>query len=298
MARFRSHGKLLLTGEYLVLHGATALAVPCKLGQTLDFQPSAGQTVRWNSLDENGQSWFEVHFDIRTLKLFETNEVEIWEKLSQILQKAKNLNPEFLSVGGSVTTQLEFDRSWGLGSSSTLISNIALWAQINPYELLNQTFGGSGYDVACAQANTPILYTRNHFQPKIKSVPFNPSFKESLFFVYLNQKKNSQEAIASFEPNLIRSSTITEMNKLTQSFLECNEQENFNRLLNSHEALLGAVLNQKPVQEKLFEDFSGAIKSLGAWGGDFILASGNHESPAYFKRKGYPIVIPFEKMIT
>ena len=35
MDAFYSHGKLLLTGEYLVLDGALALAVPCKLGQSL-----------------------------------------------------------------------------------------------------------------------------------------------------------------------------------------------------------------------------------------------------------------------
>ena len=33
---FRSNGKFMLTGEYLVLKGATALALPLKLGQSLD----------------------------------------------------------------------------------------------------------------------------------------------------------------------------------------------------------------------------------------------------------------------
>ncbi|MEM0993828.1 MAG: GHMP kinase, partial [Bacteroidota bacterium] len=34
---YYAHGKLLLTGEYAVLDGAVALAVPSKLGQRLDI---------------------------------------------------------------------------------------------------------------------------------------------------------------------------------------------------------------------------------------------------------------------
>ena len=34
---FRSNGKLLLSGEYLVLFGAEALAIPLRYGQTLDI---------------------------------------------------------------------------------------------------------------------------------------------------------------------------------------------------------------------------------------------------------------------
>ena len=36
---FNAHGKLLLTGEYFVLDGALALALPCKLGQSMSIQP-------------------------------------------------------------------------------------------------------------------------------------------------------------------------------------------------------------------------------------------------------------------
>ena len=37
---FYSNGKLLLTGEYLVLNGAVALAIPTKFGQTLTIPAS------------------------------------------------------------------------------------------------------------------------------------------------------------------------------------------------------------------------------------------------------------------
>ena len=45
-----------------------------------------------------------------------------------------------------------------------------------------------------------------------------------------------------------------------------------------------------------FKDFKGEIKSLGAWGGDFILASGD-DSPSYFKSKGYKTIIKFDDMV-
>jgi hypothetical protein len=68
-------------------------------------------------------------------------------------------------------------------------------------------------------------------------------------------------------------------------------------LLKAHESIIGGLLNQKPIQEILFPDFDGAIKSLGAWGGDFILASGAQQSIAYFKNKGFQTIFSFEKMI-
>ena len=70
------------------------------------------------------------------------------------------MNPSVFSNSASfsITTQLSFPRNWGLGSSSTLINNIAQWFQIDAFELLHQSFGGSVYDIACAQNNNPITY--------------------------------------------------------------------------------------------------------------------------------------------
>lgn len=39
MISFKSNGKLLLTGEYLVLDGAVALALPTKMGQIMTVEP-------------------------------------------------------------------------------------------------------------------------------------------------------------------------------------------------------------------------------------------------------------------
>ena len=56
---FYSHGKLLLTAEYLVLDGAKALAVPTKKGQFLKDADAEKNTLSWKSIDHKGKIWFE-----------------------------------------------------------------------------------------------------------------------------------------------------------------------------------------------------------------------------------------------
>jgi hypothetical protein len=50
------------------------------------------------------------------------------------------------------------------------------------------------------------------------------------------------------------------------------------------------------VKFKYFQDYSGEIKSLGAWGGDFILAAGPSNSKEYFIGKGYNSVFSFNEI--
>jgi len=64
-----------------------------------------------------------------------------------------------------------------------------------------------------------------------------------------------------------------------------------------HEKIISAIIQQKPVKSELFPDYFGEIKSLGAWGGDFVLATGNEKSISYFKNKGFETILGFEKMI-
>lgn len=297
MVTYYSHGKLLLTGEYAVLNGANALAVPCKKGQNLNYSPKEKNTIIWKSIDINKAVWFEAEFKVKTLELITTSDSAIWKSLHQLLKATRELNSAFLAQGGQVCTHLEFERSWGLGSSSTLISNIALWANINPYQLLEKSFGGSGCDIACAQAKMPLTYKRKQYDPTIESIKLDYPFSENLFFVHLNQKIDSQKAVASFYLDKVGKSIIKEINKLTEMIIRTSKQDDFNLYLKTHETILGTLLNQKTVQKEYFSDFKGVVKSLGAWGGDFILVSGDEKSPKYFEDKGYPIIIPFKEMI-
>lgn len=297
MDSFYSHGKLLLTSEYAVLAGAKALALPCKKGQFLEFVPNTTALLQWKSYDEKAQLWFEAKYDTSSLKLLQSSDKKVAKRLEKILRFAKKENPSFLTRGGLVRCRLEFHRKWGLGSSSTLISNIAQWAKVNPYRLLQAGFGGSGYDIACAFAAGPILYTRTLEEPIVESVDFIPPFKELLHFIYLNQKKDSQEAVQNFDLKTINKITIEKYNQLTHAISKSKNIQEFNALLEKHERLIGGLLNQKPIKERLFPDFFGSIKSLGAWGGDFILATGTKEAVAYFEEKGYATIISFQDMV-
>ena len=308
MEEYYSNGKLLLTGEYFVLDGAKALAVPTTCGQNLTVESIQEPQLIWNSFTNTGECWLEIIFDLPKLRLvsatFETNndggKDVIAEKLKEILLEVKKLNPSFLNSGEGalVKTKLTFPKNWGLGTSSTLINNLANWAKLNPYELLENTFGGSGYDIACAHCNTPILYTRNGIKPIVEKVNFNPIFKDQLYFVYLNKKQNSREGIQRFKTlkgNL--TSEIIQISKLTDALIKCSNLNDFEKLMVEHEQIVSKTIQLKTVQELLFADYFGQTKSLGAWGGDFILATGNEDTPDYFKQKGFETVIPYQDLI-
>jgi len=152
---------------------------------------------------------------------------------------AQELNPDFLSTkkGYVIETQLEFDRSWGLGSSSTLINNIAQWADIDPFELLKKSFGGSGYDIANAQCNTPIFYTNSEKKVHIEEAFFNPPFKDYLFFIYLNQKQDSKASITHYRslPAQDFDNAAAIIKTITNTISQSNLLSEFNSLIDLHE---------------------------------------------------------------
>ena len=57
---FYSNGKLLITGEYVVLDGAKALALPTKFGQSLVVKPGINHQIKWTSFDSDESVWFEA----------------------------------------------------------------------------------------------------------------------------------------------------------------------------------------------------------------------------------------------
>lgn len=298
--KFYSNGKLLITGEYLVLDGAKALAVPTVYGQHLKVKTHDNKLVFWKSLDANKNCWFEAVFKVKQNNLFLVSERNtISETLHNILLEAGKLNPEFLSQlkGTSITTKLTFDRHWGLGSSSTLINNIAQWATIDAYKLLQNSFGGSGYDIACAQHNTPIIFS-NMPKPHAEPVTLNWDFKDQLFFVYLNQKQDSKKAIAHYHRKKLQNSeAITKINQLTEAIVKSDTLQVFENLIAEHEAVLADVLQLEPVKKRLFPDFKGVVKSLGGWGGDFVLVTGDATAKKYFSQKGFEVCVPFGEMV-
>ncbi len=315
--KFYSHGKLLLFGEYAVLDGATALAIPTRFGQSLEIaeHPDPDKDsdgLKWQSMDSKGQPWFATSFDSEELQSGIASVVQrksdrpesdesIRTRLLEILSVALKLSGStgFETINQrQITTHLEFPREWGLGTSSTLIANLAELFEINPYELSNQTLGGSGYDLACASAVGPIFYTRGESGgPEITLAPFKPTFADNLYFVFSGNKQDSRAGIKRYrEQGRDTTSLVQSLTSISKAMATTQSLEVFQQGMQDSEALLSEALDFEPVQKRLFLDYPGAIKSLGAWGGDFILAAGNENTPGYFNSRGYPIVLSYSEM--
>lgn len=299
---FYSNGKLLITGEYVVLEGAKAFALPTRFGQNLIVEKGEGKEIAWKSFDKDGTAWFKdtILFD-EIINRKETDKSDsIKGTLMEILHEAYLLNPKFIdgSDGYSITTELTFPKFWGLGTSSTLINNIAQWVGIDAFVLLKNSFGGSGYDIACAQNDTPILYHLEDGEPIVEKIEFNPSFEEQLHFIYLNQKQSSKAAIASYyakQSNLSKS--ISSLDNITQNVVRASDVRTFASELEKHEIIMSDILEMQTVKERFFPDFKGVIKSLGAWGGDFILVVSKENPSSYFEERGFKTILSYKEMI-
>ncbi|MGZ0016272.1 GYDIA family GHMP kinase [Yeosuana sp. AK3] len=297
---FYSNGKLLISGEYVVLDSAVALAVPTRFGQSLMVETIDYPKLIWKSFDEQGTIWYEETFSIDNLQSEFSKETNVTTlRLIQIFKSIKQLNPSFLNsnTGYKIATHLDFKKDWGLGTSSTLINNLAQWTHVDAFKLLEMTFGGSGYDIACAQHNKPISYQLHNGKPYVSEVNFNPSFKEYLYFVYLNKKQNSREGIKKYRLNQPHELVLNDLSKISHKLMVCKTLSEFETLITLHEEFISEIIKQQPIKQELFNDFEGSIKSLGAWGGDFILVTSQENPEAYFKSKGFETIIPYDDMV-
>ncbi|MFH7016588.1 GYDIA family GHMP kinase [Flavobacterium sp. FlaQc-47] len=299
---FYSNGKLLITGEYLVLDGAKAFALPTKFGQNLIVENGSNQEIQWKSYDFDGHLWYEdtISFSEIINNTDSKNET-VKTTLIQILHEAYLLNPHFINnaEGYIISTQLTFPKNWGLGTSSTLLNNIAQWTNIDAFTLLKNSFGGSGYDIACAQNNTPIVYRLEQNLPIVETVEFHPDFTQNIYFVYLNKKQNSKAAINAYYNNRNGNleKTILDNNKITDTLLNAQTANEFALAAEKHETHLSTILEMPTIKEASFADFNGTIKSLGAWGGDFVMVISEEDPTVYFSEKGYKIILSYDEMI-
>lgn len=299
---FYSNGKLLLTGEYVVLDGAKALALPTTFGQDLAISEGQNREIHWKSFDSDDSIWFEdtIRFDEITTEKNPHAPDSVRNTLIDILREAEKLNPELVkSDGWQIETHLTFPKHWGLGTSSTLINNIAQWLKIDAFVLLKNSFGGSGYDIACAQNDTPIVYQLINEVPNVTKADFNPDFADHLYFVYLNRKQSSKAAIASYYNNRMvdLQRHIERINRITEDILKAENIGVFARALEKHESIISDIVEMKTVKETFFPDFDGIVKSLGGWGGDFVLAASRENPVEYFKSRGFGTVVPYREMI-
>ena len=296
--RLYSNGKLLISGEYVILDGALSLAAPTLLGQHLEILKDDSKYIKWTSKNSNGKVWFQCKIYRENLELDKSSSSKISNTLIEIIKNIRDFNPNFLTnSGASITTKLTFDKDWGLGSSSTLISNLSKLAGIDPFKLNNRIFNGSGYDIACAGSNSPLLFSKSENEKYIKEVSFRPVFHENIYFVYLNRKQNSLTEVKKYKKTKPSKELISEISEITKNILNCDDYKMFNKLINSHEQIISKLISKQTIKKELFNDFQGEIKSLGAWGGDFIMVSSENSPLNYFKNKGYNTLFKFSDLL-
>ena len=124
--KIESFGKLLISGEYLILKGAKGLSIPVNFSQTLNVDENTSGYFDWKSYDSDKKIWFSCKFKISDFynKQNYNNNLLLYE----IIKNLNELNPAIISnkKGISFKTYMNFNHNWGLGSSSTLIYNLSL----------------------------------------------------------------------------------------------------------------------------------------------------------------------------
>jgi mevalonate kinase len=299
--RFYSNGKLLISGEYLVLKGSLALAMPVKFGQSLKISTYEGEGLKWESF-EKGKLWFSADFSHHDFEILQSSNNPIAQNLQKILQEADQLSRGKLRKDKiKISTNVDFNMQWGLGSSSSLISNVAMWAEVDPYKLHFRVSGGSGYDIACASSDTPLFFQNINGNINVENISFNPPFKENIYFVYLGKKQDSAKSVKKFIlEESVDNAVIDDISVLSLEMAQTDKLSDFEYYLKKHEDIISGIIKQQKIRDSFFSDFDGEIKSLGAWGGDFALATykGSKEKLIkYFSGKRLDVIFGFDEIV-
>jgi len=288
----------MLTGEYMVLRGAETLALPLRLGQKLLIVPYDGEAIYWESFEPAGK-WFETALHNQSLAVLAGTDESKSNRLREILQHIRKQNPGFLADGGYwVRTDLDFNPQFGMGSSSTLLAALCEAAGVNPYPVLRETFGGSGYDLACALASGPLVFSMQNGSPLVRPVTLSSQVTPHILFIYSGNKMVSSGEVRKFSAIPVEQTLVQRFTEITREAVQCQNYADFAALMREHEDLLGMLL-ERPVLQQRFPDFEGTLKSMGAWGGDFFMAicKNTDEAISYFENKGFPTVFRYDEIV-
>ena len=290
----------MLTSEYAVLDGALALAVPTRQGQELYYeeQNDGKSLIRWEAFHQE-ELWLSVTVDYSLWKILETNIQESAEFVLKLLKFIQNNSADKFKGNSSYffKTKLQFPPDFGWGSSSTLIHNLAEWAGVDPFQMNEECLGGSGYDIAVAQQKSAILYQLKESERIIQKVDFKPSFADDLILVHLNQKQDTREGILHYRSKKVFPEFIEEFSEITRRVLNCENLIEFSDLMEHHEQKMSRFLQLPTVKEKFFNRLPVFVKSLGAWGGDFVLSTKFDGYQDVFSELGFSNIFNYSDVI-
>jgi mevalonate kinase len=301
---YRSNGKLLLTAEYFIMNGATALVLPLRLGQELHVDEVSGDhggLVIWTAKYRE-QPWFTATIKVPELLILKTSDPVISRRLVTILEVVKSLKPALFDQENSLifNTSIDFDPQWGMGSSSTLLTNLAAWADIAPLNLFNKVSDGSAYDMAAASRKQAFLYHRSGDSFSASPVELSPAITPHLYFVYAGKKQDSATAVEEYRRMPVPDKGILHrISEISGNLAATDDLDILQKLIEEHERILSNHLGIEPVKTKYFSDYPGAVKSLGAWGGDFLLfviPDRSYDIHSYLNTKGLKVIYSYYEL--
>lgn len=300
MGKLFSPGKLLLTSEYVVLDGALALSVPTLAGQEFFFDEvdDGKSEIIWEANHQN-KAWLKTNINYKNWEIISTNLEDAGTFILKVLKNVASLtNIKFKSdCSYHLKTNLQFPSDYGLGSSSTLMNNLAMWANIDPFILNEKSLGGSGYDIAVAQNQSSILFQIENGKHTFRQINFTPIFKDELIFIHLNKKMDSREGINHYRSKEKSSDLINEFSEITHKVLNSKTIVEFSELMTLHERKISELIKLKTVKEKYFSNCPVFVKSLGAWGGDFVMSQKFDGYKDYFQHKGFKTIFDWKDLI-
>jgi len=91
---------------------------------------------------------------------------------------------------------------------------------------------------------------------------------------------------------------INDYSKLTKKIVNSQNLEEFSNLMTIHEQNLSDFLGIPTVKEKYFQNCPSFVKSLGAWGGDFVLTSKFGDYIKYFNGLGFTKIFAWKDLIS
>lgn len=290
----------MLTSEYVALDGALVLAVPTKTGQEFFFEEydDGNSTVFWEAYHQD-RLWLSAEINYTTWNIITAKIPKAAEFIVNVLRKIQQLSSQKFQnrISYKLKTNLQFPANFGLGSSSTLMNNLAEWSGTDPYQLNELCLGGSGYDIAVAHEKSAVLFSNNEGNKSIQKVEYKPPFSDQIIFIHLNKKQNSRAGISLYKSRQKSPELISEFSDITQQIFETKSLATFSELLTLHEEKLSQYLDLITVKEKYFTDCPVFVKSLGAWGGDFIMSRKFEGFREYFREKWFSNILEWDELI-
>jgi hypothetical protein len=298
MEEYFSKGKLILMGEYAVLHGADALCLPLKTGQKLIADKSDDGLIHWK---------WSFHDDVLADFSLVASTLEVHEQrvgqagwAVKLLTLIRAEAGHFLAEGAHLHFVNLFPAEWGLGSSSATISSLCRMAKVDPFQVNQNLMGGSGADIASTTATNWFVYRKTSPRPISWELPFSYQFPDNTYFIYTGKKQATASHLAEVHqkqnPHVV---SWMQVNDFVYRFLAVPTIPEALKIIYEHELLIGSGIEKDPIGVD-FQDFPGKVKSLGAWGGDFFMALTQQSDKFvknYFQQKGFQTVLNWKELV-